>query len=152
MRPKFNEIAGLWQRDGSLRDIYVHDTDNLHWDHFDRMARQYECTYSFDGEAQPFSGSHSVLANREGPHVLSFVLGGSVEICCHFFTSGQLELDISPQQINGPHEHELVLAFVENLAETLGLPADITPENFEKKPFLRYLPQTKAWQVPVHPH
>lgn len=147
MRPNFHDIAGLWERDGSLRDIYVQGTEALHWDCFDRLLSQYTCTYSFDGVAQPFPGSRSVLRNREGSHLLSILLDGPVVICCRFFISEQLELDISPREITGPLQHEQVLSFLENLADALELPADLTPENFEQKPFLTYAPQTKSWHI-----
>lgn len=145
MRPNFYDIAWVWERDGSLRDIYVQNIGSLHWNSFDRLLNQYKCTYSFDGVTQPFPGSLSVLANREGSHVLSILLDGSIVICCHFFIPEQLELDISPNDVTGPVQHEQVLIFVENLAEALDLPADITPENCEHKPFLTYQPQKKSW-------
>jgi hypothetical protein len=147
MRPNFHDLAGLWERDGSLRDIYVQDTEAVHWARFDRLLSQYECTYTFDGVALPFPGSHSVLANREGSHVLSIRLDSPVVICCHFFIPEQLELDISPSEVAGPSEHEQVLSFVENVADVLGLSADITPENGERTPFLTYMPQIKSWRI-----
>jgi len=147
MKPNFHEVTGRWERDGSLRDIYVQDTEALHWDRFDQLLGRYECSYTFDGVVAPFPGSHSALRNREGSHVLSILLGGPVEICCHFFIAEQLELDISPKEITGPLEHENVLSFVENLAEALELPADITPENSEEMPFLTYVPQSKMWHT-----
>jgi hypothetical protein len=147
MKPNFHDIAGLWECDGSLRDIYVQDTETVHWDRFDRLLNQYECTYRFDGVALPFPGSRSVLANREGSHVLSILLNGPAVVCCHFFIPEQLELDISPKEITGPLQHEQVLSFVQNLAEALELPADITPENCEQNPFLTYVPNTKSWHI-----
>src|SRR5205085_2069238 len=104
------------------------------WDRFDQLLTYYECSYTFDGVAAPFLGSHSVLGNREGSHVLSILLNGPVEICCHFFLAEQLELDISPKEVTSPEEHEEVLSFVENLAKALELSADITPENSEHTP------------------
>ena len=109
MRPNFNDIAGLWERDGSLRDVYVQNTEAIHWDRFDRLLNQYECTYRFDGAALQFPGSRSVLANREGSHLLSILLDGPVVICCHFFVPEQLELDISPKEVTGFLQHEQVL-------------------------------------------
>jgi hypothetical protein len=147
MKPNFHEVAGLWERDGSLRDIYVQNTEAVHWDRFDQLLSRYECSYTFDGVAALFPGSHSVLGNREGSHVLSILLDGPVEICCHFFVAEQLELDISPQEITGPLEHEEVLSFVESLADALGLSADIAPENAEQTPFLTYVPQSKTWHI-----
>lgn len=147
MRPNFHEVEGLWERDGSLRDIYVQDPQAVHWDRFDQLLSQYKCSYTFDGVAAPFPGSHSVLGNREGSHVLSILLDRSIEICCHFFIAEQLELDISPKEITGVLEHEEVLSFVENLAEALELSADITPENSEQTPFLTYAPQSRTWRI-----
>lgn len=147
MRPNFNDIAGLWEQDGSLRDVYVQNTNAVHWDRFDLLLNQYKCTYSFDGTALPFPGSRSVLENREGSHLLSILLDGPVVICCHFFIPEQLEFDISPKEVTGILQHVQVLSFVENLAETLELPADITPENCEQNPILTYVPQTKSWHI-----
>jgi hypothetical protein len=146
MRPNLHDVAGLWARDGSLRDIYVQNTEEVHWDRFDRLLNHYERTYTFDGVPLPFPGSQSALANREGSHLLSILLGGPV-INCHFFIAQQLEPDISPKEVAGPLDHQRVLAFVENLAEALELPADITPENCEQHPFLTYAPVTKSWLV-----
>lgn len=147
MRPKFDEVAGLWERDGSLRDIYVQNTDAVHWRRFDQLLSHYECSYTFDGLVAPFPGSHSALENREGSHVLSIFLNGPVQICCHFFIAEQLELDISPMEITRSTEHEEVLSFVENLVAALELPADITPENSEQTPFLTYEPKSRKWRI-----
>ncbi|WP_426192980.1 hypothetical protein [Massilia sp. DWR3-1-1] len=150
MRPNFHDVAGLWDCDGSLRDIYVQNTEAVHWDRFDRLLSQYEFTYTFDGMPLPFPGSRGALANREGSHLLSIPLDGTV-INCHFFIAQQLELDISAKDVAGPLEHERILAFVENLAEALELPADITPENWEESPFLTYSPATKSWLMHEDP-
>ncbi len=147
MKPNFHDVAGLWERDGSLRDIYVQDTESVHWERFDQLLSQYKCSYTFDGVATPFPGSHNVLRNRGGSHLLSISLDGPIEIFCYFFVAEQLELDISPKEITGPLEHEQVLSFVENLAETLELATDITPENSEQTPFLTYVPQSGTWRI-----
>lgn len=87
----------------------MQNTQAIHWDRFDRLLNQYECTYRFDGAALQFPGSRSVLANREGSHLLSILLDGPVVICCHFFVPEQLELDISPKEVTGFLQHEQVL-------------------------------------------
>lgn len=140
-------MAGFWDRDGSLRDIYVHDTTATHWERFDRLLIQYKCTYSFDGKIAIFPGSCSALISREGSHLLSIVLDGAVDICCHFFSREQLELDISPGEVTGPLQHDQVLSFVEHLAGALGLAADITPEDTAREPTLTYSPETKSWRL-----
>lgn len=144
MRPNFHDVGGLWDRNGSLRDIYVQNMETVHWERFERMIAECECRYTFDGVPLPFPGTRSVLANRDGSHLLSILLGGPV-VNCHFFVAQQLELDVCPKEVAGPAEHDKVLAFVEKLAHTVGLPADITPENGEYKPFLTYSPETNSW-------
>jgi hypothetical protein len=146
MRPSFDDVAGFWEHDGSLRDIYVQNTGDLHWVRFDRLLNQYDCKYTVDGMPQPFPGSRSVFANRGASHLLSISVGGPA-INCHFFIAEQLELDIDPKEVTGILAHERVLIFVENLAEALELPADITPENCEQNPFLTYAPDSKLWLV-----
>lgn len=106
MIPNFYKVVGLWERDGSLRDIYLQDTQAVHWECFDQLLSHYECSYAFDGVVAPFPGSHSILENREGSHLLSILLDGRIQICCHSFIAEQLELDISPKEITGPSEHE----------------------------------------------
>ncbi|HEX8544771.1 MAG TPA: hypothetical protein VF671_24065 [Pseudomonas sp.] len=130
----------------------MQNTEAVHWDRFDQLLSRYKYSYTFDGVAAPFPGSHSVLGNREGSGVLSILLDGPVEICCHFFIAEQLELDISPKEITGPSEHERVLSFVENLAEALELSANITPENSEQTPFVTYVPQSRTWRIHDDPY
>lgn len=150
MRPAFDDIAGLWHRDGSLRDIYVQDMMAGHWERFDRLLGGYARTYTFDGTPCPFPGSRAALANRDGAHLLAIGLNGPA-LHCHFFVAGQLELDVSPKDIAGPGEHARVLAFVERLAHALALPVDITPENAEHAPFLTYDPVTACWMMHASP-
>jgi hypothetical protein len=147
MRPKFHDVEELWERDGSLRDIFVQNMKQQHWDRFDLLLQQYQCTYRFDGVSLPFPGSRSVLANRDGSHVLSIALDGPV-INCHFFYDQPLELDASPEEVTGPFEHDQVLAFVERLGNTLKLPVDLTPENCRHDPFLTYVPGARIWLAP----
>lgn len=146
MKPCYLDSGGLWVRDGSLRDIHVHDTEDGHWDRFDQLVGRYDHAYTFDGIPLPFPGSRTVLQNRDGSHLLSILLGGPV-VNCHYFVAWQLELDICPKEVNGPLEHEQVLSFIEKLAGALELPVAITPENWEDNPFLTYTPETGSWLV-----
>ena len=146
MRPAFDTFPYLWTDDGSLRDVYVQHMGPKQWERFDSLVRKYELAYSFDGSYAQFPGSQTLLANREGSHLLSVMLG-QVSVNCHFFVDWQLELDISPREISGPAEHGAVLDFVEQLSVALELPADITPENSETTPLLTYSPTTHSWTL-----
>lgn len=147
MRPAFDSVARLWEPDGSLRDIHVHNMTDAHWEQFDRLLDQYDIAYSFDHVQAPFPGSQAILANRDGTHLLAIALDGAA-IHCHFFIPEELEFDIDPRSISGPLQHQRVLAFIEGLAEALQLPAAITPENSEETPFLVYSPVRRSWLSP----
>jgi hypothetical protein len=58
-------------------------------------------------------------------------MDGTIKIYCNFFIHQQLELDILPEEITGPSEHENVLSFVQSLAAALEFSSDVTPENPE---------------------
>lgn len=79
-------------------DIYLRDTEAVHWDRFDQLLSQYKCSYTFDGVVASFPGSQIILGNREGSHGLSIFLGDTIRVCCYFFIAEQLELDISPNK------------------------------------------------------
>lgn len=116
----------------------------MHWNRFDQLLSQYECSSTFDGVRDPFPGSHIALGDRKGSHLLSILCSGPVEICCHFFIAEQLELDISPKEVTSQLAHEEVLSFVENLADALEPCADIAPKNAEQMPFRRICRRAKC--------
>lgn len=143
---QFDEVTDLWHGDGSLREVYVHDTGPLHWERFDGLLGNYRLSYRFDGIALPFPGSRQLLANRDGSHLLSVFLH-TVSLNCHFFIADQLELDIDPREILGQAEHNAAIAFIGALAHALKLPAHLTPEDGETRPFATYDPAAASWQI-----
>jgi len=146
--PRLSEVPGLWEVDGSLVDIYILDTTLASWERFLEFAKSYPIAYSFDGDVRPLPTAEEIFGNREGKHLLSIFLGPvPVMANCHFFGEGEIELDIDPKEIGGPNDHFEVLRFVATLADLLGEPALVTPENCPDIPILSYEPLRGLWLI-----
>jgi hypothetical protein len=144
LRPQFDDIPGLWTCDGSLRDVYIQNIDASDWYKFIAVLEEYPFKYSFDGIELPLPNISDILADRSGSHLLSISVG-SVSVNCHFFLKSEIELDISPREIEGQLQHDAVIVFVEHLSNSLQRPALLTPENGDVCPFLTYDPACRSW-------
>ena len=126
--PQFTDLPLLWERDGSLRDIYVLQTSRADWEVFIAFVAAYPHTHAVDGEQCPILGAAQIFdgPSSSSSHLLSISLGG-VKANCHFFGESQLELDIEPGEVRSAGEHARVMRFVEELAMAVGRPALIAP-------------------------
>jgi hypothetical protein len=145
-RPTFIEVPGLWEADGSLRDMYVLGTSVKDWKTFLEFASLFPQQYSFNGEAKEQPEMEQLFSSRDGSHLLSIKIGNATANC-HFFMEGEIELDLNPKEIVGPSEHNQVLQFMEGVAERLGKPILLTPENGASVPHLSYAPASGVWHI-----
>jgi hypothetical protein len=145
-RPSKSELEGLWEVDGSLRDLYVFDTSEEVWQRFLEFATEYPITYRYGGEQKALPQAGEIFGDRENGHLLAIQVG-AVTANCHFFVESEIELDLDPKEITDEARHNQVLDFVENLARSIGKTVHLTPENSEETPFLSYEPNTTSWKI-----
>ena len=145
-RPTLHEVPGLWEVDGSLRDLYVLHTSASHWEAFLEFAAQFPCVYSHDGETRTRPTVEQLFSDRDGSHLLGISIG-SATVNCHFFVETEIELDLEPKEIEGSNKHDQVLRFMEGLARAVSKPVLLTPENGSNVPYLSYEPASGTWQV-----
>ena len=145
-RPTFLEVPNLWEADGSLRDLYVLGTSMKDWQDLLDFAGQFPLQYWFDGEPNERPEIEQLFSNRNGSHLLSIKIGKSTANC-HFFNEGEIELDLDPKEVVGPNEHDQILQFMEGLAEKIGKPILLTPENGSEVPYLSYEPLRGSWHI-----
>jgi hypothetical protein len=143
-RPAYDEVSGLWEIEGSLRDVYVLQTDLSDWKRFLVFSSRFSCTYTFDGAMSALPEVDSIFLNRDGSHLLRVNLG-TATASCHFFVASEIELDLDPREIQSPKAHGEVLAFLEGLAGAVGKPVLLTPENGEHIPYLFFEPVAGKW-------
>ncbi|WP_139232659.1 hypothetical protein [Duganella sp. CF458] len=145
-RPHIEQVPGLWECDGSLRDVYFFGADIDRWSRFLEFALTHRFTYMTDGEAAEFPGIEEVFRAREVAHCFSIWIGDACANC-HFFVTDEIELDLDPREVLGQNEHEALLAFVEAAANVVGLDCAITPEGTEGSPFLSFSFYDQRWKI-----
>jgi hypothetical protein len=142
-----------FERDGSLRDIYVLDTSLEDWDRvLDLVTREAPGARLVHAEtgalARLDSRDVGALFREEQPYRLVFSVGG-VELCCHFFSKREVEFDFSPDGLDEMKMRGL-LRFMARLGEVTGKRVVLTPENVPALPIYVYDPATGrvSWGAP----
>ena len=145
-RPTITQPADLWLVDGTLRDVYVYGAGPKDWDTLLAVAQDHEHQYFVDGTATPVPEADAIFQDREHSHLLCIEVE-RVKIHSHFFSPGEIELDIDPKEVAGPSQHNAVLQFLEHLATATRKDLLITAENSPELVFLRYETQASHWHI-----
>lgn len=125
----------IYYCDGSLRDIYVLETnidDNKQWTEF--VNNVYKINW-FNGLTQTYErqidfGVVRGYLNRE--HDLcsrASIFVDKIQVNNHFFTDTRIENDISPTEINSIQDHEKIISYMVNISKALNKTIILTPEN-----------------------
>lgn len=125
----------IYYCDGSLRDIYVFDTniyDNKKWTElvnnaykinwFNSLTQTYEKQIDF-GIVRGYLNKEHDLCSRASIFV------DNIQINNHFFIDTKIENDISPTEINSIQDHEKVISYMMNISNALNKTIILTPEN-----------------------
>jgi hypothetical protein len=132
--------------DGSLRDIYVYETNHSRWDCFLKHVIYSEYHYEFW-----HGGSKSTLPNnfleikqlqKTEPTLLKIFLQKSIQVNCHFFVEYEVELDVSPSEINGESEFNLLVSFLYWLCRLFNSNVYLTHENSPEQVILNVKPKS----------
>lgn len=137
-----------FEPDGALRDIYVHDTTIEHWRTlFDVLRATYRLEYSVDGTSRPLPAivDEAFTTRDTASPSLHFRVGGIV-VACHFFTTTEIEFDISPREVTSQAALDELLGFLRLVGDTLGRAVIMSYESDEQHPFITYEPSTREFQ------
>jgi hypothetical protein len=140
MIARWDNVRGEFDRDGSLRDIYVVETTLADWQSFlDWLRRSpYGPVFSSDGaEAILPATADEVFRVVNESCVLMAIHLGEIQVHCHFFVQSEIELDIDPCQIDA-RQFPLLLGFLAGLGDQLDKDVRLTHENDRDRPFLVY--------------
>jgi len=146
IRPTPVEPIDLWERDGSLRDVYVLNTTLDDWAVFLEVAAQYGYRYSHDGQDQPLPTPEIIFAGHDRARVLHLKVGRAT-VNCHFFVPSEIELDLDPREILEDADHFAILQFLETLSLATKKKLLLTAENCPDIRYLSYDPATEDWQI-----
>jgi hypothetical protein len=135
-----------FEPDGSLRDIYVLNTDLHDWEKALAFLKSSGNKLEFSTGDTPASVPENVASifnHNEIERSLLQIDLGEIILRCHFFSEDEIEFDLDPRNINDGRSFDRLLAFVKSLGETLGKAVIVTPESHQKAAFLKFIPQTK---------
>jgi hypothetical protein len=129
--------------DGSLLDIYIHDTTLNDWQNFIDLIREGAHEFSFSTGHNPSSLPDNVqeVFDHEETSLLSISIVGMI-INCHFFTIEEIELDIDPREVVSEENFRDLTSFISSLGQALAKQVMITPENLPSKPLFLFVHET----------
>jgi hypothetical protein len=137
-----------FEPDGTLRDIYVHSTTIEHWRTlFDALRATYALEYSIDSSARPLPAvvDEAFTTRDTASPSLRFLVGGIV-VACHFFTTVEIEFDISPGEVTSQAALDELLGFLRLVGDTLGKAVGLSYEGHAQHPFITYEPSKREFQ------
>jgi hypothetical protein len=140
--------SGDFERDGSLRDIYVQSTTLDDWKALLGLLpkRNYPARLLRSGVAVAVPADVRSLFDGADRPLLTFLIA-NIELDCHFFTPGEIELSFAP---DGMTEATLraLLAFMIDIGEATGKAVLMTPENAPETPIFTYEQRQLTWTGP----
>jgi hypothetical protein len=133
--------------DGALRDIYVLATTIDDWSKLYGVLRSRYClNYFVDLESRPLpDGIDEAFSVREvATPMLQFVVA-DMTYNAHFFTTAQIELDISPREVDSPERFAALLEVIQFIGNGLQREVRLAHENDWERPFILYEPRSNAF-------
>ena len=136
----WSEIKKEFRADGSLRDIYVEEIDPALWEIFIEGVRlsvyRYEFTHGGVSVEFPNDFTEIKRLQETNPTTLAIWLNSKIQVNCHFFVETEIELDISPRDIVGEHEYQILVVFIEWTSSILKERVILTHENTQDQVIL----------------
>ncbi|MDH3420082.1 MAG: hypothetical protein OEQ25_15475 [Gammaproteobacteria bacterium] len=147
-----SEFIGAFYRDGSLRDIYVLDVAAKDWSIFISWCRlNYPLDFFVDGNSAELPSEIEMIWDLRDKQTVRLGLSvGGLLLNCHFFSKHEIELDLSPNDVEFGEDDLKVLQFMKNLGDSLGKRVCLTPENPTdawSEAHLRYQPTSSMIDV-----
>ncbi|WP_288130749.1 protein export chaperone SecB [Microbulbifer sp.] len=137
---QWSEIKPEFGVDGSLRDIYIENVDASVWGVFIDGVKQ--SSYKFDfthGDIErdlPGSLNQIKVLQETNPTTLHLWLSDSIQINCHFFIESEIELDLSPSEIQSASSYSKLIDFLEWLASITERAVKLTHEGAQEQVIL----------------
>ncbi|MCD4791141.1 MAG: hypothetical protein K8R37_14190 [Bacteroidales bacterium] len=144
---EFNEdlINKFLDIDGSLRDIYVNNTDLNDWIKlYDSLLKsEYSVSYSCDHEIQIIPENVELIFNKtDCSHILR-VKEENIVFNTHFFIKKQIEFDLDPRDFVAMDQSRILIEFMHFVSDSLNKEVIMTPENDEKFILIKIKPKNR---------
>jgi hypothetical protein len=132
-------LINVFYDDGSLRDIYIKETNITDWDIiWDFIKKLPKVTLKIDGEStNKLSPSvNELFETKYKNSVLLSINYNSIIINCYFFCVEEIEFDISPRDITQSKDVIAVFEFMEKVMKLLIKDVSISTEDEREYPLI----------------
>jgi hypothetical protein len=138
--------TGVYEIDGTWRDIYVLDPSRENWRQWMRCVNQnYPVRwgvigYQDDQTVDVIDVDHIDRLWDAGEISLNTwctVFLEKVEVKCHFFSPLEIEQDVDPSQISSVADHERLMAYLITISRALQQEVIMTAENNQALVYIR---------------
>ena len=137
--PTWDELrTGVYEIDGSWRDIYVLDATRDDWRQWmTYVTAHYPVRWTAEDHQQGKELDAIDVAyierrwdaGADALTTLGSVFLEHVQLNCHFFTDTQIENDIDPSEIRSLEDHHRLMAYLVALSTDLGKEVIVTAES-----------------------
>ncbi len=136
-----NEYELAFQRDGSLRSIYVLDTTAEDWQAvMDVVRNEFSpLTFTYGDEPMPLPSDIHALFTSEFTSVLSFWVA-HMQVTCHFSSPTAIEFNIDPREVDSMDQLDELLAFMRRVGHHVDKPVLLTHELCPAEVLVRFVP------------
>jgi hypothetical protein len=139
----WQDIAGHFAPDGTLRDIYVFDTTMEDWEAVWVFLTSDLDRLTFSVDDVPATPPETVVevfaAGRDHSVLASYVLGSQI-LNCHFFDEAEIEFDIGPRQVDRLEPAHALADFMTAIGRLVSKPVILTEENDQTAVIARFDP------------
>ena len=135
----WDECKAAFYVDGSLRDIYIHNTTAADWNKFLTYTSTLKTSYSRQGEANQLPTQVTEIFEENDETSFGLVIElGKVKLNCHFFTVHEIELDIDPKEVTSQQDFDAVIDVFVGIGKSLDKDVVLTDENLPKSKWFEY--------------
>jgi hypothetical protein len=149
----WDAVRDFFEWDGSWRDLYVFGTTVDDWDRLLSALRTSPFAVTCGeqvGSTVPMP--QSLKAHFEGdgePLMFLSVIIEGITLNAHMFAAEEIEFDLDPREIAAAPQFGVLLRFMNFLADTVGKPVVLTPENGPQHPVLVVRPGGRVAMMPT---
>ncbi|WP_375419284.1 hypothetical protein [uncultured Hymenobacter sp.] len=138
--------TGVYEIDGSWRDIYVLNATRQDWHQWIKYVNlnysvRWAALNHCNGETLDAIDADYIAAwwDESGgvANPWGIIYLDKVQLKCHFFTDNEIENDVDPSQIVSMEDHHRLMAYLVAISGALGKEVIVTAENVREGVYVR---------------
>lgn len=137
---QWGDIRYEFETDGSLRDIYVENIDPPVWDTFIAEVKRsgYKIEFAHGDVAKDLPNDLTTIKSMQqtNPTTLYIWIAENIQLNCHFFVETEIELDVSPHDVQTESAYTQLVCFLEWLSSVTRAEVKLTHEGMPEQVIL----------------